>query len=371
MRRIFFFFVIFCFSISVGLLPSGIYSQQKNQWEIMPSLKCDAFSFLNAVSKESFYNRMYARDLEIWKGRLGANVMDSINAILDTTGGIGFKGSYLISYLPAGSLDDIIGIFSDSAECMNKLNGILTSANDFRYVSSIKDLKNILTLRSKLIYVFRRMKESGWDDDWKSIECRIRNDIKLKEGLLNKYSPVYLRSQVDDFLKIEVTQRDSSSRIYYLYYAFPNGFKLPYNMMATWNIEYPMYFFSVYMHERLHSFSIYTDGMKEYHDNFILNSAEFKKHRQIMTEQLYESDEEFYILAAEAYLSVKTGIRTKIEAEDYLKNADGGTAILSLMIFRYLDREYKPEMSYGSFLKNIFFKNVSAADLDKFIIENK
>ena len=359
---------LFCFSF---LLNINVYSQPGKSWEILPSLKCDAFSFLNAMSYEKMYNYMYPREMEIWKGRLGKEFSDSVNAILDTTGGLGFKASYLITYLQIENLDDIINYLSDSSGFANKTVYCLKKYNDFRMISSVKDLNTILSQRGKLIYIFRKMQSAGWEDDWKSVSKRLQADISLKEPLFAKYSPGYLCSLVDDFLKIKIEQNDSSSRVYYLYYAYPNGFKMPFNMMATWSIENPKYFCSVYMHERLHTFSIYKDGMEKYHDNLVLNSKSFSKHREIMTKQLYESDEEFYILAAEAYLSEKAGLRTKQEAIDYLKTADGGTAIYSLLIYNYLDKYFdSSKMSYGSFLKNIFFEKIKAEDLENFIVKN-
>ena len=359
------------FFLFLFVFPQNNFCQQEKDWEIKTSLKCDAFSFLNAVSHEKMYNYLYPRELELWKSRLGNEFIDSVNAVLDSTGSIGFKASYIFTYLEIETLQDIINLLSDSSGFTNIVNNNLIKYNDFRLVSSLKDLKTILDQRSKLIYLFGKMKESGWEEDWQAVSKRLEADISLKKSMFSQYSPEFLCKMVDDFLKQKTEQNDSSSRVYYLYYAYPNGFKMPYNMMATWSIEYPMYFFSVYMHERLHSFSIYSDGLDTYHNEFIKNSKSFSKHREIMTTQLYESDDEFYILAAEAYLSVKAGLRNRQEAINYLKSADGGTAIYSLMIFEYLEKYFdSSNQSYGAFLKNIFFEKIKANDIENYISKN-
>lgn len=364
--HIYYFLILF-----ILLLPINNYPQTNDKWVIKTSLKCDAFSFLNAISKESMFNSMYPRECELWKNRLGKSFVDTVNDILDSSGGLGFKASYLFTYLSVGTLSEIIKVLEDSTSFSQNINDILIRENDYRYVSSIKDLKTILQLRNKLIFVFTKMKECGWEDDWNAISKRLEIDINLKKPLFEKYSPYYLCKFVDDFLKQKIVQKDSSSKIYYLYYAYPNGFKLPYNMMATWNIEYPTYFFSVYMHERLHSYSIYAEGLDFLHNNIIENSPSFAKQREIMTKQLYESDEEFYILAAEAYLSIKAGLRTKQEAENYLKTVDGGTALYSLFIFEYLENSFdSSEQSYSSFLQNEFLKKITPDDVENFILKN-
>jgi hypothetical protein len=342
-----------------------------NEWRFVPSLKYDAFYFLHAVSKEEHYNRLYQRDFTLWRSRLGNAVMDTINAITDSIS-IGFHASYLFTYVPASSLADIIAALEDPATLEQTIHSALVAHKDFRYDASINYLKRILTLREKLIFVFRRMQQQQWEDDWRAISARLIYDIKRQQPLLTQYAPSFLKKQVVRFLGIDASEKDSSSTVYYLYYAFPNAFKLPFNMMATWSIEEPKYFFSGYLHEMLHLFSIQTPEFADLHNRLVAGSPSLTKQREILVKQLFESDDEFYVLAAEAYLSVTTGIRTHEEAVDYLKSCQGGTAIYSLLIYNHLRTHLDEQRhSFGSFLKDVFFKKVSSTEVEKFIATTK
>jgi hypothetical protein len=343
-----------------------------NGWHINTCLKYDAFYFLNAISRAEFYNRQYGRDYTLWRGRLGAETVDSINTIVDSVGSIGFKASYLFTYLPISSLSDLIDILQDTARFSHSIQLALHANHDFRSQASLNDLKSILPFSTKLRFVFQQMRKQGWEEDWKTISSRLNVDITRKRVELTKYSPSLLKDKVDLFLGMKGQHQDSSATIYYVYYAFPNAFKLPYNMMATWNIENPQYFFCIYLHEMLHSFSIYSPEFRDLHKSLVSNSPKLNQNREILTNQLYESDDEFYILAAEAYLSVILGIRTDKEAVDYLKSADGGTVVYSLLIYNYLQKSFDDHRySYGSFLKDGFFSAVNAQEVDWFLTDTK
>jgi hypothetical protein len=342
-----------------------------NEWRIIPSLKYDAFYFLHAVSKEEHYNRLYQRDYTLWRGRLGNTVIDTINAICDSIS-IGFHASYLFTYVPASSLADIISALENPTALEQTIHSALVSGKDPRYEASVKYLKRILALRDKLIFVFRQMQQERWEDDWNAISTRLTFDIKRQRPLLTQYSPYFLKAEVLRFLGTDGLEKDSSSTIYYLYYAFPNAFKLPFNMMATWSIEEPKYFFSGYLHEMLHLFSIYAPDLLNHHKRLVSGSPALANQREILVKQLFESDDEFYVLAAEAFLSVKTGIMTHEEAIHYLKTCQGGTAAYSLLIYNHLRNHFDEQRhSFQSFLKEVFFKNVSARDVQEFISSAK
>ncbi len=343
-----------------------------NDWNIIPCLKYDAFCFINALSKDEFHNRMYPRDYTLWRGRLGDAIDDSIYAIANMTGSIGYKASHLFTYLPILSLNDLIDALQDTAKLRERIQSALRANQDQRYQASINDLNLLLPHSGKLRSIFRRMREEGWEEDWQAITKRLSVDVSRKASELTKYSPAFLKAQVTQFLGVNAQLKDSSSTVYYLYYAYPNSFKLPYNMMATWNIEEPKYFFSVYLHEMLHSFSIYQPELIALHNNLVRNSPGLAAQREILTKQLYESDDEFYVLAAEAFLSVKLGIRTDQEAIHYLKSSDGGTVVYSLLIYDSLRTSFNNEnLAFNDFLKDVFFQKVTSKEVEQFLTNTK
>ncbi|MBM4169728.1 MAG: hypothetical protein FJ215_11345 [Ignavibacteria bacterium] len=358
--------------LTLGTLNSLAQEPSTNEWRISPSLKYDAFYFINAISKQDFYNRMYPRDALLWRGRLGEQTINSINTIIDSIGSVGFKASYLFTHIPVFSLDDLIHALRDTAILRDRIQSASLLSKDFRYEASINDLNRILPHSARLITIFSKMRDERWEDDWKAITHRLNADIARKRRELTKHSPASLRTEALRFLGIDARQKDSSSTVYYVYYAFPNAFKLPYNMMATWSIEEPQYFFSAYLHEMLHLFSIYAPEFIELHNHLLKHSPAFSQQRNILVKQLYASDDEFYVLAAEAFLSIKVGIRTHQQAVDYLKSANGGTVVYSLLIYDHLQKSFDYRRhSFGSFLKDVFFKNVTATEVEAFIADTK
>jgi hypothetical protein len=342
------------------------------EWNIVPSLKCDAFYFLNAISEEPLYNRLYPRDKQLWASRIGPEAMDSVNAITREVSGLGFKACYLVVYHAASSLDDLIRLIEDWERFQEATRGALTAANDYRQEAALADLDALGRVRHKVTFVFRRMQEEGWEDDWRGVSERLRYDIRRIRPELRQFSPTMLSAAVHGFLGRGSRRADSLSTVYYLYYCFPNAFKLPFGMMGTWSIQQPTYFFSGYLHEALHDFSIYRPGLRNLHERLVGASPLLARDRDVLVNQLFESDDEWYVLAAEAYLSVKLGIRTHDEALEYLRTAQGGTAMYSVMLYEYLRERFQAEDgTFENFLRGKFFGEVSADSIDTWLRERK
>lgn len=364
-------FSIFILLLSLTLQTVNAQSQETNEWRILPSLKYDAFCFIQGMSKDEFYNRFYQRDYTLWRTRLGSATLDIIDAIVDSLS-IGSSASYLFAFIPAVTLDDIICALEDSSALKRTIQSALITSENHKYETPLRNLERILWQRDRLLYTFRRMKEEGWENDWKTIAKRLTGDIDRIQPKLTKYSPSFLKAEVSRFLGTDAQHKDSSSTVYYLYYALPIAFKLPYSMMATCSIEEPKQFFNVYLHETLHHFSINAPEFIDLHTNLVRNSPSLSQKRDMLVKQFLQGDDEFYILAAEAYLSVKLGLRTHQEAVDFLKSTNGGTVIYSLLIYEHLNKSFDARRhSFGGFLKDVFFKKVTAKEVDKFISDTK
>lgn len=342
---------------------SAIKSQTINNWEIKYSLKYDALCFIGAVSDNEWYNKFYPREKLIWQSRLGKNVIDTINTVVDSNV-VNFKLCYVFTFVNANSIDEIIYWLKNAELFKSTVSEKSLSIKDMRHTATMKDVDKIILVKDKLIYVLNKMKENGWENDWKALTFRMQKDIELKQKQLIKYNPEYLKEKVNEFLG-SPPKEDSSSTVYYIYYAYPNGFKMPYNMMGVWSIEEPKYFVTTHVHELLHSFSIYHPEYITLHDNLVNNSPKFLEQENILLHQMWESKDEFYIVAAECYISVQLGLRTDIEAVEYIKSTNGGSMKYSLLLYNYLNKYFKQSnLSFGDFLLNVFFEKVTAKEIE-------
>lgn len=351
------------FLITITVKPQ----QEENSWNIKTSLKYDALCFIDAISDKEWYNKFYPREKLIWQNRLGKEVIDTMNAIVDSNV-VNFKLCYAFTFVDADSIDDLVSLLKDENSLRKIVSEKSLAVNDLRLESTLKDLDRILLVKDKMIFVLNEMKEKGWEEDWKALSVRMQRDIALKKKELKKYAPLLLKTEVEKFLGLS-PKKDSSSTVYYIYYAYPNGFKLPYNMMGTYSIEEPKSFVWVHIHELLHSFSIFQSEYIVLHDNLVNNSPKLFEQEDILLHKMYQSKDEFYIVAAECYLSVKFGIRTDEEAIKYLSTTNSGSMKYSLLIYENLKKYYDTNKysSYGAFLKEYFFKNITPQFVEEYL----
>lgn len=351
------------------LLLTGIIlkaNPDSTAWNIKTALKYDVMCFIGAVSDNEWYNKFYPREKLIWQNRLGKDVIDTMNAIVDSNV-VNFKFCYVFTFVDANSIDDIITFLQNEDMFKKTVSEKSLAINDMRHIATMKDVDRILLVRDKIIFVLNKMKEKGWEEDWKALSFRMQKDILLKQMELKKFNPEILKKDVDRFLGIP-PKEDSSSTVYYIYYAYPNGFKLPYNMMGSWSIEEPDYFVLVHIHELLHSFSIFKPEYITLHDNLVNNYEKLFEKEDILLHQMYESKDEFYVAAAECYISVKLGLRTDQSAIEYLESTNGGSMKYSLLIYNYLKKYFEDSgKSFGDFLKDIFFKKVTGKEVEDFL----
>ena len=337
-----------------------------DKWNIKPALKFDALCFIQAISDKEWYNRYYPRERDTWQSRLGKAVIDTINSIVNSNIQ-GFQLCYVFSFIDANNLDDIIKTLQNEDEFRKTVVNKSAMIKDFRHEATIKDLERIISVKNKLIFVLNKMKKEDWENDWKALTYKLIYDIQRTQKNLKGYSPPKLKTEVENFLGSD-SKNDSSSTVHYIYYAYPNAFKLPYNMVGTFSIENTQWFLVGYIHEMLHSFSIFYQQYIHFHENLVNGSKKLSQQEEILLHQFYESKDEFYVVAAECYLSVKLGLRTEEHAINYLKSTNGGSMKYSLFLYNYLQTYFDSDNhTFGNFLKNIFFKNVTAKDIEDFL----
>ena len=358
----FFFATLF---VAVAVLPA---IAQKN-WLLQTSLKYDALYFLSAVSHDEFYNRNYFRERATWQERLGPTTMCTIDTISDSIAGV--RLTWTFTYIPANSLNELIDWLSDTTKFRNQVRKGMSACNDMRVEATNQDIDRIIRMRSQFITVFTKMRKLNWEDDWRLLQRKMLFDINMVDSIFQTHTPVQITSIAAAFLGLPQQPSDSSNVVYYLYYCCPNGFKLPYNMFGTWHIGYPQWFFSVHLHEYLHLYSIYQSEQQTIHESLLRQSPSFADDRKILVEKCNESDDEFYVAAADAYLSVKLGIRTEEEAEQYLTTQNGGSMRFSRILYNNLKESYRPGIGYRDFLTTNVFPKVIDGKLEPMMLQLK
>jgi hypothetical protein len=119
-----------------------------------------------------------------------------------------------------------------------------------------------------------------------------------------------------------------------------------------WMQEKARRFATVALHESLHGFPHSADAIA-LQDALIAKNPALTREYAALRNQWHEGPEEYFVVAAEAYLSEALGIRTSIDSEAYIRNQNGGMT-LSMTIYKVL-RTQKPDTKaqwtgYGDWL---------------------
>ena len=103
-------------------------------------------------------------------------------------------------------------------------------------------------------------------------------------------------------------------------------------------------FAQVSLHESLHDFPGSAAVLKAQDALFAMNPNLVGEYA-VLRSRWHEGPEEYAVVAAEAYLSQATGLRSRSEAESYMRTQNGGMT-LAMIIFGLLQAQ-KPDQAPG------------------------
>ncbi|MCK9861796.1 hypothetical protein [Paenibacillus sp. ATY16] len=310
----------------------------KTDWSFKTNEALDMILLLNAVSNDPFYNQHYSDVREKWMEKLGERGLSLIARIRSV-----ISMSKLCSELyriNIMTLDEVISFFED--------------ATNLRKSS----LQILLPYREVFHECFKMLKDLGLDETW---ESRAKPYL---EGLAKQYGYVMNKSYPLDDIRREINKFLGASQpicsiVYLATYIKPIAFQLPGGGMAIHPgphgyMHLPKQLACLCIHESLHGFPDSANA-QQCQDELRKKNNEFEKQYQELVTNYNSSPEEYFVVGADAYLSLKLNIRTHEECVEYLKTQNGGMS-LSLAIYEEL-RNTNPDQEdnwtgYGKWLHN-------------------
>lgn len=261
-------------------------------------------------------------------------------------------------YTRASNLCNLYSLYGNDKNDVNRCVGFISDMPgnipvDERGTSWIK---NIVSVRSQLLYVVSALTRAGFSDYWDTCVLPELNDkiesyySHIPEGTLDM-----IHSEMSTFAYPEQLS-ETQTNIYILDIA--NAFNLldetfcctPLLLDPELEKQYHLDFLKVYIHENLHRLHISTELMERL--NSLLADDFYRKHEQIATAH-NEGKNEAFVVAAEVFLSNKSGRRDDKSVFEEFSGYVDGSLVLAPIIYVHLG-ERLPDESYNDFLLRLF-----------------
>lgn len=282
---------------------------------------------LNALSNDPFYNRHYADVREKWAAKLeesGASLIAQARSVISMS-----TLCSEFSRMKIMNLDEIIRFFADAANLQSNLQELLPHREVFHAC-------------------FKMLKSFELDKTWESrVKPYLEGEAEHYRQVMNKTYPLEeMERAINRFLG---APRPICSRIYLAAYIKPIAFQLPNGGMAMHprprgDMYLPKQLACLVLHESLHGFP---DSMLAQERQSELQKANhaFEEHDQAWIAKYNSGPEEYFVVGAEAYLSLKLQLRTHEACVEYLETQNEGMPV-SYAIYEAL-RDAGPEQANG------------------------
>lgn len=305
-------------------------------WNFEPNEAFDMILFLNSVSNDPFYNQHYSDVREKWVAKLGesgAALINEVRSVISMS-----KLCSELSRLEIKTLDDIIHFFKDATSVQKS------------------SLHTLLPHREVFLQCFQLLKVVELDKTWESrVKPYLQDLTQQYHNVMTKVYPLdEMEKEVITFLG---APQPICSKVFFATYIKPIAFQMPNGAMVMHPephgcIKLPKDLAQLCLHESLHGFPNSVLA-QERQDELRRLNIEFAKQYQELITKYHSSSEEYFVVGAEAYLSLKLNIRTHEECTEYLCSQNGGMP-LSLAIYERL-RKTAPEQEakwrgYGQWL---------------------
>lgn len=291
---------------------------------------------LNAISNDPFYNQHYLDVREKWAAKIGesgSSLISHVRSVISMS-----KLCSELSRIEIMTLNDVISFFEDATNLHQS------------------SLQILLPHREVFHECFKMLKNLGLDQTWGG---RAKPYL---EGLAKQYRHVMNQSYPLEEMRREINlflgaPRSICSKVFFATYIKPIAFQLPNGGMVMHPgphgyMYLPKQLACLCLHESLHCFPN-SALAQERQDELLKTNNEFKKQYQELIAKYNSGPEEYFVVGAEAYLSLKLNIRTHEECIEYLKTQNNGMP-LSFAIYEEL-RNTNPDqetswLGYGRWL---------------------
>lgn len=220
-----------------------------------------------------------------------------------------------------------------------------------------KYVERIFNVKDEIVETLTILKEAGYESYWRQsvlpkIEKAI-NGFTFEDGLLDKIHEEITLMAGNNPLS------ENYSKIYIL--DIGNAFNLnDETFCSTYFLldkeiakQYRINFVQVYIHENLHRLYLSEELMN--HLDELYSTDDFYRSNELKAAEHGEGRNEAFVVAAETYISKKTGLKNVddvfIEFTEYV----GGSLVLTPIIYTYLNKKSEME-SYNDFLLKLFKK---------------
>lgn len=308
----------------------------KTDWSFKTHEALDMILLLNAMSNDPFYYQHYLDVREKWLatlGKSGSLLITKVRSVISMS-----KLCSELYRINIMTLDDLIFFFEDATN-LHKSN-----------------LQILLPHREVFHECFKMLKNLGLDKTWAS---RAKPYL---EGLAQQYRHVMNKSYPLEDMQRETNKFLGASQpicsvVFLATYIKPIVFQLPNGGMVMHPAPHgymhlPKQLACLCLHESLHGFP-HSAHAQEGQDELRKKNNEFEQQYQELIVKYNSGPEEYFVVGAEAYLSLKLNIRTHEECVEYLKTQNGGMP-LSLAIYEELRKTnpYQEDswIGYGQWL---------------------
>lgn len=250
---------------------------------------------------------------------------------------------------------ELHGDKDDITKCLFTIQHLDSLAHDVEWA------KAILSVQSQLSYVCHKLVEHGYSDYWDdTIYPKLKSHIdnyNLNKELLNDIN----QSLTEFFLPESLP--DTQSKIYIL--DIENAFNLsdesfcctPLILNPEIEKQLRLNFMNIYIHENLHNLYISPELMEKLGE---LDSDSFYRSKEDIAQKHGEGRNEAFVVAAEVFISHKSGIRDSQNVFDEFSQYVDGSLVLAPIIYVNLPNR-NPNESYNDFLIRLFDNGILRA----------
>ncbi len=250
---------------------------------------------------------------------------------------------------------EIHGDKDDITKCLFTIQHLDSLARDVEWA------KGILSVQPQLSYIYHKLVEHGYSDYWENtIYPKLKSHIDnypLNEDLLNNIN----QSLTQFFLPESLS--DTHSKIYIL--DIENAFNLsdesfcctPLILNPEIEKQLRLNFMNIYIHENLHNLHISPELMEKLGE---LDCDSFYRSKEDIAQKHGEGRNEAFVVAAEVFISHKSGIRDSQNVFDEFSQYVDGSLVLAPIIYVNLSNRI-PNESYNDFLIRLFVNGILRA----------
>jgi DNA-binding ferritin-like protein (Dps family) len=327
-----------CFMPNISLCPSIVLDaicflekrvMRNKEW--MNSEQIKTIEYINSLLPDGFENRV-----------LG---MSNLSFIIS---------AYTDNNLEFLTLDEMISIFENAdlieKTVKNRIPDGFTASYTYSMLECLKDGWN-----KKYIEKINVLKRIGYENIYaERVLPLVKSEIDAKQIEINKVDHDQLFNNISLLKKTEI---QNDVKIFVSFFSYPTAFAL-YNgsFLTCFTDNGKTDFVSIIAHELMHGFA--SNELTELYRKYVNDNDFLSQCHNMLINEFHSGDEEEFVMAAEYFLCLKTGLYNKSELMKYAKARYSGCCPVAAIIFDLLEKENDVPRDYNQWLINIFKQNV-------------